>query len=87
MSQDKEYIPEWKQPHINKKYVSFDLEGHFAVKKDAVLKVELTRDLEDDRYDSILDIHGLNGEELYSIARPYNQLINAYQSILDQLNQ
>lgn len=102
MEQDKEYIPEWKQPHINNnqmefkskethytsiKYLSFTIDNaQHCIKKKRICEVLLYPD------GMLKDIYSLElrtkkGETFCQIDGSKKKLQPVYQSILDQLNQ
>lgn len=84
MSQDKEYIPEWKQPHIGseakKKYVTFEHEGwNNTIRKKIIGTVT--------SFNGQLEIRDKGRNRILIITSNKEEIKELHQSILNQLNQ
>lgn len=83
MSQDKEYIPEWKQPHITRKkeiYVTIEDKGMIYTLNESEVQRIVTGN-------GRLIIYSFHDTEVLSIEGSNRRLRLLHQSILDQLNQ
>ena len=84
MSQDKEYIPEWKQPHIRSeaipKYISFDANSFtYHVNKSKINYIQVAG--------RNMWICFKHKQETIVITGTIEEIKELHQSILDQLNQ
>ena len=89
MSQDKEYIPEWKQPHIGseaRKFITFEYNGLLTIDANIIAVIELMESSVK-RGGAYLIIKSMTGYVLARLAGTDAKLKELHQSILDQLNQ
>ena len=83
MSQDKEYIPEWKQPHIGSqnRFITFAVKScNYAIRRDLIGSLDLSK-YHDDNDGYTLEVRDQKNKVMLEVCGSFTELSGIYHLI------